>query len=69
MLDPAKIEDMEEALKARQVPVAELCRRAGINATTWGRWKKGDFSPSYRAGKAVADAFERLIKEAGARAA
>lgn len=69
MLDPAKIEDMEEALRARRVPVAELCRRAGINATTWGRWKKGDFAPSYRAGKAVAAAFERLIEESGPRAA
>ena len=30
------------------VPEAEFCRRADINVTTWGRWKRKEFSPSFR---------------------
>lgn len=61
MLDVARLNDMETALKTRDIPIAELCRRAGIEATTWWRWKTGKFYPSFSAAKAATDAFEGLI--------
>lgn len=65
MLDPHDIGMMEDALSARDVPVAVLCRRAGINASTWGRWKNGAFAPSYRKGCDVKAAFDDILREQG----
>lgn len=61
MLDPADINHMEQQLKERGIPVAELCRRAKIAETTWGRWKAQAFHPSYRKAQAVKAAFADLV--------
>lgn len=61
-----KVEDiprMEAALAAVGVPVAELCRQAGIAETTWGRWRNQKFKPSYRAWGDVVQAYEALISQ------
>ena len=39
------VETIEEELAKREVPVAELCRRAGMAQSTWQRWKNGHFEP------------------------
>lgn len=39
------IRDIERRAKAARVPLAELCRRAGIHPTTFFRWKKGPKNP------------------------
>jgi hypothetical protein len=65
MLNPDKIVEMERRLSERRLPVAELCRRAGIKPTTWWRWKNGAFAPSYRKGKQAQEAFDALMAEDG----
>ena len=60
-IQPENIPQMEVALAERGIPVAELCRRAEIAETTWGRWKRKEFMPSYRSWKAVKSAFADLL--------
>lgn len=62
MVHPKDIAKMEETLSGSGIPVAELCRRANIAETTWGRWKGGKFKPSYSAWERVADAYQAIIK-------
>lgn len=64
MAHPDNIPEMEKALADRSVPVAELCRRAGIAETTWGRWKRGDFKPSFRAWNDVLREYEDILASA-----
>jgi len=47
MLNHSEIADIEQRLSDAGRSVADLCRAAGIAETTWGRWKRGDFYPSY----------------------
>lgn len=61
MLSATEIKDIEESLKQADVPVAELCRRARIAETTWGRWKRGDFHPSYAKAKAVRSVLNTIL--------
>lgn len=58
---PTNIPEMEEALRARGVPVAELCRRAQVAETTWGRWKNGSVSPTFKSWDAISEAFEVIL--------
>lgn len=60
MLERTEIEQIEAKLSEHGKPVAELCREAGIAETTWGRWKRGDFHPSYAKAKAVREALSRI---------
>jgi transposase-like protein len=39
------IRDIERRAKACRIPIAELCRRAGIHPATFFRWRKGPKSP------------------------
>lgn len=61
MTHPDNIPEMEKELAVRSVPVAELCRRAGIAETTWGRWKRGDFKPSFRAWSDVTREYDEIV--------
>ena len=61
MVHPTDIPKMEQTLSAAGVPVAELCRRAKIAETTWGRWKGEKFKPSYSAWEKVAEAYSEII--------
>lgn len=65
MLDLVQINDIEAALEKRGLPVAELCRRAEVDPTTWWRWKTGRFFPSFKASVAVEDAFKEILAETG----
>lgn len=60
---PDRIPEMEEALRARGIPVAELCRRAKVAETTWGRWKNGTVSPTFKTWDSVSDAFARIVSD------
>lgn len=66
MIHPEQIPEMERALTERGLSVAELCRRAEIAETTWGRWKRGDFHPSFKAWANVAKAYSELVGKATA---
>jgi len=39
------IRDIEKRAKASRVPIAELCRRAGIHPVTFHKWRKGPKNP------------------------
>lgn len=60
MFDPRNIEATEARLHAAGRTVADLCRAANIAQTTWGRWKRGDFLPSYRKAQKVDDALNKI---------
>lgn len=61
MFQPTDIQAMEAQLSEAGIPVAELCRRADIAETTWGRWKGGKFHPSYSAWTKVTKAYSQII--------
>lgn len=56
---------IETGLSAKGLTVADLCRKAGIAQTTWGRWKGGKFEPRDTTKKLVIDAYNDLVSEAG----
>ena len=39
------IRDIERRAKAARVPIAQLCRRAGIHPVTFFKWRKGPKNP------------------------
>ncbi|WP_086733738.1 hypothetical protein [Erythrobacter colymbi] len=39
------IRDIERRAKAARVPIAQLCRKAGIHPATFFRWRKGPKNP------------------------
>lgn len=62
---PDNIPKMEAALSERGISVAEMCRRASVAETTWGRWKRKEVSPTFKTWDAVGEAFKALIDPAG----
>jgi predicted transcriptional regulator len=62
MILSEEIEKMEFALTAKSLTVADLCRKASIAQTTWGRWKRGEVEPNFRTWNSVMDAFTDLMK-------
>lgn len=61
-IHPSSIPEMERAILARGIPVAELCRRANVAETTWGRWKRGAVSPTFKSWDAVTEAYRAIIE-------
>lgn len=61
-----QISEMSSELARRGIPEAELCRVAEINATTWGRWKRGEFAPNMRSWDRVSAAFQQLTSASAA---
>lgn len=59
---PNEIARMERELKEVGHSVADLCREAGINTSTWGRWKNNSFYPRMKVWGDVEAAFSRLTK-------
>lgn len=55
------IDEIESRLSARKLSVAHLCREAGINQTTWVRWKRGDTAPRSSMWNHVVATANRLI--------
>lgn len=67
MIHPNSIPEMEAALAARGVSVAELCRQAAIAETTWGRWKRKEVNPRMDTWDTVVSAYKVIIgKKKGA---
>lgn len=60
MVEPSQILKIEAALDQAGTTVPELCRRARIAASTWGRWRRGKFYPLHNSWKAVGAAFRDL---------
>lgn len=63
MFDPNQIPETEKVLASKGVSVAELCRRAEISESTWGRWKNNTFMPSYRVAKRVDQAISDILAD------
>ena len=42
---PRAIRAIEAELSAARIGIADFCDRAGINRSTWTRWKAGRFEP------------------------
>lgn len=66
MVHTLDIAAIEAELTRLHVPVAELCRRAGIEASTWQRWKSGHFEPRAAKARAVMSALS-VLQNAGIR--
>lgn len=58
-----QIQVIEDDLRGRGLPVAELFRRAGIQSSTWWRWKAGRVSPNFSTFDKVTGAHQSLIAE------
>lgn len=65
-IHPDRIPEMEAALRDRGIPVAELCRKAQVAETTWGRWKKKSVSPTFKSWDAVSQAYQSMIASGAA---
>ena len=39
-------QDIERMANDRGITIAEVCRRAGIAHTTFGRWRRGETEPT-----------------------
>lgn len=39
------VREIERRAKAARIPIAQLCRRAGIHPTTFFKWRKGPKNP------------------------
>jgi hypothetical protein len=59
MSDP--IEDFESACTAAGFAPASVLREAGLNASTWFRWKAGTVSPTLRSFEAARQALGRMV--------
>lgn len=57
------ITKMEAGLAEKGIPVSALCKQAGIAQTTWGRWKRAEYFPSFRSWRSVEDAYKALIEQ------
>ena len=53
MLLQDDIADIERRLKQADLPLKRLYACAGINASTWNRWRSGAFSPQLRVWRKV----------------
>lgn len=54
---------IEAELASIGVPVAEMCRRAGIETSTWQRWKSERFSPQQSTARKVVAAMQGIRSE------
>ena len=59
MSDP--IEDFESACAVAGFAPATVLREAGLNASTWFRWKAGTVSPTLRSFEAARQALVRMV--------
>jgi len=59
---PHEITQMEAGLAKAGLSAADLCRKAGIANSTWGRWKNGSFQPRMRVWTDVKNAFDKLTQ-------
>ena len=60
VLTQEQMQEFEQRLSASEHSVADLCREAGVAQTTWGRWKRGEFHPSFVKARDVIGAIDKL---------
>jgi hypothetical protein len=58
----AEVELMEERLRERGIPVADVLRDAGIAASSWQRWKTTGQVPLTSTWERTKDAYQRLVR-------
>jgi len=58
----AKIAQMEADLASVGVTVKALCDDAGVNQSTWTRWKAGSHAPLMETWEKVCDSFIRITR-------
>jgi hypothetical protein len=57
----SEIVEIEAKLQSRRITTRALCEAAGINASTWTRWKSGSNGPNLGTWLRVRSAFEALL--------
>lgn len=60
-LQPSSIPAMEEQMRLRGVSVPELCDAAGINRSTWWRWKTQRLLPRMEAWNRACAAYSAIM--------
>lgn len=66
---PLQFSDIDKALKDAGLTQIALCNRAKVDATTYSRWKNGEFEPRARTLRDLHTALTALIAKAGDDAA
>ncbi|UTY50447.1 hypothetical protein [Sinorhizobium fredii] len=64
-----EIYTIERRLRLARIPLQELYRAAGINGSTWTRWRTNKTSPRLTTWTDVQRAAEKVIIEKASRAA
>ena len=64
----AKIAQMEADLSSVGVTVKALCEEAGVNQSTWTRWKAGSHAPLMETWGKVCETYERIMDAPQAKA-
>lgn len=59
--DPA-IVPLQSAMFAAGLPIGAVCKRAGVNPTTWSRWASGGIPDTAKL-RAIAAAIEEMASE------
>ena len=62
MSGPQDIPTMIEALRKRGISEADFCKRAGVNPSTWGRWKRDEYIPTLRKWQQVQTAYKQALR-------
>lgn len=57
------IPDMEARLQRAGVSLGAFCEKAGIETTTWWRWKGGQVSPRMNSWDRACEAFKSLVPD------
>lgn len=65
MLTPDDMKQMEDALAEAGATVDQLCKEAGIDRSTWTRWKNKSSAPGLAKWRDALAAYDRLTREAG----
>lgn len=58
-----EIAEMEVQLNAAGQTVKALCEEAGVNQSTWTRWKAGSHAPNMATWQKVREAHHRLVAD------
>ena len=59
----SEITEMEGQLSEAGQTVKALCEAAGVNPSTWTRWKAGSHAPNMATWQKVRDAHFRLVED------
>ena len=57
----SEIAEMESQLSSAGLTVKALCEDAGVNPSTWTRWKAGSHTPNMATWQKVREAHSRLV--------